>query len=92
MQRIINVKPQLARAKQLACDFKNSHLKNKKILTNKKNAILLEDLLEIKKKFRDGSHQPYSLPYINNRASTSAATKNKGSQLTQFTNNQMSIR
>ena len=56
------------------------------MLRNKHQGVYIEDLLEIQRRFKEGDQEPYMLPKIPNRVSTSVSFKHKISGLSNFGN------
>ena len=74
MQRIINVKPRMVQVKKLRKDFAQNHLKNKFLIQDRAQGVFIEDVLEVKRRFREGLEEPYLFPKLNPRSSTSVAS------------------
>jgi hypothetical protein len=55
MNRIINVKPQMVKTSKLNEDFHKNHMRKKKMILDHNQGIFIEDLIEVKRKFREGS-------------------------------------
>lgn len=61
MQRIINVKPQMARASKMRKDFMQNHVAKRKMIMDKNQGIYVEDLISLKQRFREGTNRNKTL-------------------------------
>lgn len=64
MQRIINVKPQMVKTSKLQKQFVQNHLQKRKMLQDRNQGIFVEDMIQMKIRFRENGGRTSMFPRI----------------------------